>query len=62
MTYRHELVQEVIGIKTVAADLHAKLMNSKDALEVAALSKRLAELHERHCSLMERITRLEKAA
>jgi hypothetical protein len=62
MTERHELVNEVLGIRTVAADLHAKLLNATDALVVAALSKRLAELHERHCALMERINRMEKAA
>ena len=62
MTERHELVNEVLAIRTVAADLHARLMASNDALAVAGLSKRLAELHERHCALMERINRLERAA
>ena len=62
MTERHELVNEALAIRVAAADLHAKLVNSKDALEVAGLSKRLAEMHERHCAIMERITRTEKAA
>jgi uncharacterized coiled-coil DUF342 family protein len=61
VTARHELVNEALAIKTRAADLHAKLLHTRDAVVAAACSKQLAALYERHEAIMERINRLEAA-
>ena len=59
---RTDITNEMQALKTVAADVYAKLMDSRDANESRALSARLAELHERHAELMERLQRQERVA